>query len=55
MVKEYTHIRVQIEDKEKLMNECIALFLSKNPEFEGANITQDFMFRRLVKVYLNEL
>lgn len=55
MVKKYTHIRIEEEDKIKLMTNGVQIFLKANPEYEGTNITQNFMIKRAVKVYCREI
>lgn len=38
--------------KEALMRECISVFLSHHPEFEGMNLTQNFMLQKVIEFYL---
>lgn len=47
-------IRADEEDRNSLMNECKQLFLEEHPEMEGYEITQRFMFKKVIKFYLKE-
>ncbi len=44
-------IRVDQQDVERMMGECKNMFLKSNPKFSGMNITQKFMFKKLVNWY----
>ena len=48
----YVHIVVKKENKEKLMNECVKLFLEYHPEMLGMKLSQDFMLSKLIEYYL---
>jgi len=37
-----------------MMRECKELFLKHNPKMEGMHLTQKFMFKKVVKFYLDE-
>jgi len=55
MVINYVRIAVDKEDFDLFMNDCKEMFLRHNPEFDGMNITQRFLFKRMVKVYLKKI
>ena len=40
------------ETKDLIMNECVKEFIFHHPEFEGSNITQGFMLRKLAEFYI---
>ena len=40
--------------KKLIMEDCVQEFLEHHPEFEGMNITHNFMLLRLAKYYLGE-
>lgn len=48
------NLRVEKEDLDLLMNECIEEFLKHHPEFKGMRLTHRFMFKTVVKHYLRE-
>jgi len=52
MVNNKVILKVYETDKKKLMKDCKLLFLEHHPEFKGYNITQAFMFKKLVTFYL---
>jgi len=45
-------IKVEECDKNKMMAECKKLFLENNPKMEGIHLTQVFMFKKIVRYYL---
>jgi len=45
-------IKIDPVDVNLMMNDCKDLFLEAHPEFEGVNITKKFMFKKLVRFYL---
>lgn len=45
-------IKVNTVDKKRMMKECKELFLKSHPELKGMNITQRFMFNKLIDFYL---
>ena len=49
----YERLNVRPETRAKV-EECIQEFLKHNPDFEGINITQDFIVLRIAKYYLDE-
>lgn len=52
MVDNMVQIWVRTSDKDRMMDECKEDFIKHHPEFRGASITQNFMFRKLVDYYL---
>jgi hypothetical protein len=52
MAKKTDMLRVYTEDKQKMLKECRNLFLEEHPEFDGAALSQAFMFHKLVAFYL---
>ena len=54
MADNMLQIWVRSSDKERMMTECKEEFLAHHPEFRGAKITHNFMFRKLVDYYLEE-
>jgi len=38
--------------RDLILNDCIQEFLKSNKDFEGINITQDFILRRIARFYL---
>jgi len=51
----YKYLAVSDETFSMMMHECKALFLKKNPDFDGIYLTQEFMVRRVCKSYLEKL
>lgn len=45
-------IVVNVEDDEKMMNECIAILIRSRPEYKNVHITRRMMFSKLVEFYM---
>lgn len=45
-------IKVDPEDVDKMMTSCVKLFLKAHPEMEGIHISRRFMFKKIVKFYI---
>jgi len=45
-------MRIDEDDKDRLMNDCKELFLKNHPEMDGMNISQRFMLHKVIKFYL---
>ena len=45
-------IEVYETDDNKLMNQCVALFLIAHPEMKGVLITRKKMFQEVVRFYM---
>ena len=50
----YQKLAVFPETYDLVINECKTEFLRNNPQFEGINITQEFIVRRIAKYYLDK-
>ena len=46
-------IRVLVEDKERFVNQCVALFLKEHPEFKGMKLSHAFIFKKVIDYYLS--
>ncbi len=40
------------ETKKIIMDDCVKAFLKDNPDFQGMKISQNFILKRIAKVYL---
>lgn len=47
-------IRVYKEDWERMKTSGIKLFLEEHPEFKDVELTQAFLFRRMLKFWFKE-
>ena len=45
-------IHVEIEDEQRLMNECKELFLEDNPTMKGLELSRKFLFKKVIDWYL---
>jgi len=52
MGKTYKHLCVSKEVHNKVLNECVKVFIKDNPEFKGANITHNHIINRMADYYL---
>lgn len=50
--RQKTFIRIAVKDRDKLMNECVEIFLKAHPEMRGMKITQDFMIKKVIRYYI---
>ena len=55
MNNRYCKLTVTQSTKNLLNYECRALFLKKNPDFEGMRLTEEFLVLRIIKSYLDKL
>ncbi len=52
--KGYTeHLSCSPETKQLIIKNCTEEFLKENPQFEGMNITHNFILKRIAKHYLH--
>lgn len=52
MSLKWAKICCHTETKNKLMNDCKAIFLKSHPEFKDFNITEDFILRKVITFYI---
>jgi len=51
--KGYTeNLKCSKETKKLIMEDCVKMFLEDNPDFQGMKISQNFILKRIAKVYL---
>lgn len=48
----YKLIRVHTEDEERLMGECIKIFLAAHPEMKGYDLSRAFMMCKVIDYYI---
>ena len=53
--KSYRKLNVRPDTFNLVMVECVEEFLKYNPSFEGMNITQEYIVKRIAKKYLGRL
>jgi len=48
------HLVCSPETKKLIMEDCVEEFLEHHPEFEGMNITHNFILKKIGDFYLNQ-
>ncbi len=48
------HLTCSSETKDLILNECVNEFLKHHKDFEGMNVSQGFILKRIAEYYLKE-